>query len=155
MKKLFFAMAALAFMAWGCSSSDDDDGKTPLGFVQSPVFTQGDEPRPTWQAPNYDLFEQVMSVDIQLQDTLVPYASQADLLCATIAGEVRGVATPRLVDEQWIFPLMVAGNESGVDITLMYYSDKIKRTFTTVWTTFNAAVQPTGDDSIYHPVFVK
>jgi len=149
MKKSILALAALAFMAWGCSSGEDE--LQP----QSSEIPAGTDVRPSWQDPNYDLFEQVMNVEVQLQDTLNPYVSKNDLLCATIGGEVRAMSAPRQVGDVWVAQLTVASNNAGVAVELSYYCDKLHRIFTIPWTTFDASVAPTGTDGIYKPEFVK
>lgn len=153
MRKTILAIAALAFMAWGCSSSDDDQPNPPV--AQS--LQEGNDTRPDWlsQTPNYDLFEQTMTVDIVLQDTLQSYASATDLLCAKVGEEVRGVTLPEEVNGQWEYSITVASNASGEDITLYYYCDKLHRIFSTYWTSFDATLPPTGNDGIYQPEFVK
>ena len=148
MKKSILALAALAFMAWGCSSDNDDN--TPSAGIP-----EGSDARPVWTVPNYDLYEQTMSVDVLLQDTLIQYASDQDLLCATINDEVRGIATPLQDEGQWLFPLTVGSNEVGVMVNLSYYCDKLHRIFSISWTQFDASVAPTGTDGIYKPVFVR
>ena len=160
MKKSILALAALAFMAWGCSSSDDDDEdmrKDPIETPETPTIREGNDARPDWQAqaPNYDLFEQTMTVDVILQDGLKSYASSADLLCAKVGEEVRGVALPNEVNGQWIYSIMVASNASGESINLYYYCDKLHRIFSTYWTLFDANMPPTGSGGIYQPVFVE
>ena len=147
MKKTILAIAALAFLAWGCSS--DSDESRPTGILE------GSDARPAWTAPNFNLYEQLMSVDVLLQDTLVQYASEQDLLCATINNEVRGVATALQMDDQWLFPLTVASDETGVTVGLSYYCDKLHRIFTIRWTQFDANVAPTGTGGIYKPKFVE
>lgn len=151
MKKSILALAALAFMAWGCSSDDNDSNNPP----QPSEISVGTDVRPNWQAPNYDLFEQVMNVQVQLQDTLTKYVSEADLLCATIGGEVRAVTVPRKVEDGWVASLTVASNDAGVAVELSYYCEQLHRIFTTAWTTFDASVAPTGTGGIYQPEFVK
>ena len=154
LKKSILTLAALAFMAWGCSS--DDDNKPAPTPTQTPAeIPAGTDVRPTWQAPNYDLFEQTMIVRVQLQDTLNKYVSSLDLLCATIGGEVRGVAAPQFVEDAWLFPLTIASNDAGVDVGLSYYCDQLHRIFKIDWTTFDASVAPTGTGGIYQPEFVK
>ena len=155
---MIIALAALAFMAWGCSSDDDDntvlppDPPTP---TQS-ALTPGTDQRPTWPAINFDIYEQNMYVEIKLQELLLEYISDADLLCAKIGDEIRGVANPMSVDGKWIFPLFIGSNESGGSITLAYYCDKLHRIFTkTDWTHFDANTVPTGDDELHQPIFVK
>ena len=151
MKKSILALAALAFMAWGCSSDDNDSNNPP----QPSEISVGTDVRPNWQAPNYDLFEQVMNVQVQLQDTLTKYVSEADLLCATIGGEVRAVTVPRKVEDGWVASLTVASNDAGVAVELSYYCEQLHRIFTTAWMTFDASVAPTGTGGIYQPEFVK
>ena len=139
-------MAALALMAWGCSS---DDPSGPAGIPE------GTDARPTWEVPNFDLYEQTMSVEVLLQDTLAKYASEQDIIAATINDEVRGVATAQQVDGHWLFPLTVGSNEGGVKVGLSYYCDKLHRIFTINWTNFDASAAPTGTDGIYKPTFVE
>ncbi len=155
MKKSILALAALALLAWGCSS--DGDG-TPTPPTPTPTPTEipsGTDTRPSWQVTNYDLYEQTMNVEVLLQDTLVKYASTQDLLCATINNEVRGVAAAVQIDDQWVFPLTIASNDAGVMVSLSYYCDKLHRIFTVNWTQFDASVAPTGTKGIYKPEFIK
>ena len=149
MKKSILALAALAIVAWGCSSGEDE--LQP----QSGVISVGTDVRPDWQTPNYDHFEQVMNVQVQLQDTLTQYVSKNDLLCATIGGEVRAVSAPRQAGDGWVAPLTVASNDAGVAVELSYYCEQLHRIYTIPWTTFDASVAPTGTGGIYQPEFVK
>jgi len=149
MKKTILAIAALAFMAWGCSS-DSDNPQTP-----STPIEEGTDARPTWATPNYDLYEQTMTIEVQLQDTLKPYATANDLMAVMADSEVRGISSPVPYEGQWIFPVIVASNNGGEPLSLSYYSDKLHRIFTIQWTHFDATVAPTGTDGIYKPEFVK
>ena len=106
-------------------------------------------------SPCYYLYEQTMNVEVQLQDTLVKYASAQDLIGASINNEVRGVATPEQIDDNWVFPLTIVSNDAGLMIELSYYCDKLHRIFTINWTKFDASVAPTGTEGIYKPEFVK
>lgn len=156
MKKSILALAALALLAWGCSSDGDGTSTQPTPPTPTPTeIPAGTDTRPTWQTPNYDLYEQTMIVEVQLQDTLAKYASAQDLICATIGGEVRGVAEAQQNDDNWVFPLIIASNNAGVAIELSYYCDKLHRIFSIQWTTFDASVAPTGTGGIYQPDFVK
>ena len=147
MKKSILAIAALVFMAWGCSSDSDDTRPTGI--------PEGTDARPAWTGPDYDLYEQTMIVDVLLQDTLVQYASEQDLLCATINDEVRGLATAQQENDQWLFPLIVGSNEPGATVSLSYYCDRLHRIFTTSWVRFDASMPPSGKGSLYQPEFVK
>lgn len=145
MKKYIFAIIAFALMAWGCSS-DDDDSTIPVGT----------DVRPEWQAPNYDILEQLMCVEVTLQDKLAPYASEADMMCATIDGEVRAVSTPYKVDDRWHFFMIVGSDNLNVNVSLSYYCDRLHRIFTvSPWTSFDSSLSPSGDTGIYTPIFVK
>ncbi len=99
----------IGFITWGCSSDDDGGTERVAG---------GSDARPTWQVPNYDHYEQIMVVEVQLQDILQTYASATDMMCASVNGEVRGVTTPKQVGDQWKFPLIIASNDAGVNIQL-------------------------------------
>ena len=112
MKKYIFAIIAFALMAWGCSS-DNDDGTIPMGK----------DVRPEWQAPNYDILEQLMCVEVTLQDKLTPYASEADMMCATIDGEVRAVSTPYKVDDRWHFFMFQHRRNDIFPILFPYIND--------------------------------
>ena len=153
MKKSILALAALAIMAWGCSS-DNDSSSEPTPPAPTEI-TEGTDVKPTWQSPNYDLYEQTMSIELQLQDVLANYASAQDMMCATIGNEVRGVAAAELIDDQWRFSLTIGSNEAGVDVALSYYCDRLHRIFTTRWTQFDASVAPIGQGGIYQPKFVE
>ena len=156
MKKSILALAALALLAWGCSSDGDGTSTQPTPPTPTPTeIPAGTDTRPTWQSPNYDLYEQTMIVEVQLQDTLAKYASAQDLMSATIGSEVRGVAEAQQNDGNWVFPLIIASNNAGVATELSYYCDKLHRIFSIQWTTFDASVAPTGTGGIYQPEFVK
>lgn len=159
MKKIIIsAIAALALVAWGCSSGDEEETtkKPDLNEMNMrPALSAGTDERPAWQTPNYDSYGQTMTVEVTLQDTLQGYASAADLMCATIDGEVRGVATPEQMDGTWRFSLIVASNGAGANVSLSYYCDRLHRIFTTSWTTFDATTVPVGLGGIYQPEFVK
>jgi hypothetical protein len=152
-KTILYALAALALVVGGCGSDADDEGTQPAPAPTT--LAMGTDEKPQWQAPNYDRYEQTMTVEVLLQDTLLPYAGDGDLLCATIGDEVRGVALPVDYDGQWLFTITVASNEAGRPVTLSYYCDRLKRIFTTPWTDFDASTPPTGEDGIYKPAFVK
>ena len=163
MKKTILALAALAFLAWGCSSGGDDSTVIPPNpdNPENPVnpdkkgIAAGTDARPAWVAPDYNMYEYLMYVEVQLEDVLLPYASGNDLIAAFIGGEVFGLAAPIQEDGKWIFPLNIASDETGVKVSLAYYCDKLHRIFTIDWTTYDANMAPTGESSLYRPTFVK
>ena len=149
MKKSILALAALALLAWGCSSDDGESTTPPTTVIES-----GSDTRPDWVAPSANAFEQNMNVYLTLQDELLPYISENDLVCAKIDDEVRGVAVPRQDESDWLISLIVFSN-GAAPIQLSYYCDQLHRIFTIDWTTFDADVTPTGTGGIYQPEFVK
>ena len=153
-KTVLFLLTALAFMATGCSSGDDQTSNTPPMPPGAAVIEAGTDARPDWVAPNHLDYEQNMNVYLTLQDELQPYLSENDLICAKIDGEVRGVAVPRKDEGDWLISLFVFSNGAAT-VELSYYCDQLHRIFTTDWTTFDADVSPTGTGGIYRPIFVK
>ncbi len=133
-------------MVGGCSTSDDETTSR---------IAPGTDVRPDWKDPNYNNYERTMIIEVLLQDELVDYASSQDMMAAKVDKEVRGVASALQADQQWIFPLVIAGNDNKEDLQLSYYCDKLHRIFTIEWTPFDAQVVPVGTDSIHKPVFIK
>lgn len=157
MKRYLLVLGALAFVAGGCSKSSDDPTEQDPNQEQQGVklvnIKEGNDVRPDWAYPNFNNYEQTMTVEVRIQDELQPYASQEDLLCATINGEIRGLTTPNLVEDVWSFPITVGSNENAQNIILSYYCDKLHRIFTAEWTTFDPTLSPTGEGGLYEPVF--
>ncbi len=158
-KTVLFLMSALVFMAMGCSSGDDErEAPTPPSPSDSPsetiVIEPGTDVRPDWVAPDATDYEQNMNVYLTMQDELLSYLSENDLLCAKIDGEVRGVAVPRLEEGEWLISMILFSN-GAAPVQLSYYCDKLHRIFTIDWTTFDATVPPTGDSVTYYPKFVE
>ena len=95
-----------------------------------------------------------MFVRVQLQDTLQSYASDQDLLCATINNEVRGVAKAKQLNGEWVFDTHIGSNDMGKLINLLYYCDKLHRIYTIEWGKFDTTTPPTGEGNFYQPVFI-
>ena len=146
MKKILLAIAALAFMAWGCSSDED---------VTPAWLQQGSDARPTtWTAPDYSLYELTMSLQVQLGDALAAYQSNADLMCATVNGEVRAVTPPMSNMGIVYYPLTIVGNSNNQMVSLHYYCDRLHRIYTiNNWAQFDPSTIPTGESGIYRPRF--
>lgn len=155
MKHNIILMAALTLMVWSCSSTDDEPRKPEEETSQDTtvVIQPANDERPAWQAPDYARYEQTMSVFLHLQSELVPYASSSDVLCATISGDVRGIAN--FDADNTGFVLIIAGDSSDEIISLSYYCDRLHRLFTlTNWASFDSAMAPMGTGGLYTPIFL-
>lgn len=155
-----FMLAALAFVAGACGSDDDpeNDNGNGNGEPNRPVseyLTPGNDQRPNWTAPDYSLYGGItMAVQVQLGDTLTFFQSGNDLMCAQIDNEVRAVTPPLVTNDVTYYPLSIAGDGTGQDVSLLYYCDRLHRIFTIKkWATFDVSTQPTGESSLYRPCF--
>ena len=153
MKKLLYlaGVALVATLLLGaCHSSDDEDSNTNEGVSMIP--TAGTDERPSWVVSSSEdlLDEWPMSVQIGIQSELLPYVSQADLMCAVVGGEVRAVSTLRTTGGQHYFMLPILGNSGEGFVTLKYYCDKLHRIFTVnEWKEFDSSIQPTDQGTPY------
>ncbi len=148
-KTILFLLTALAFMATGCATDDDDKSSSNEKTIQP-----GNDERPSWTLPNAQDYEQTMTVFLNIQKELMAYMSEQDLVCAMIDGTIRGVTAPAFDNDKWIVPLVIFGNGTA-KITLSYYCANLKRIFTVDWINFDSSLPPTGTSEIYSPAFVK
>ncbi len=163
-RTFFYIIAGVAFTATllftsSCSKSDDDRTTPKKEEPSSPVdpsnpnLQPGSDARPTWQTRSglYTDNEQTMSVVIKLQDELSSFASADDLMCAVINGEIRAVTAPRQLENgTFYFPLIIAGNTGGEQISLSYYCSKLKRIYTNAsWGNFSSTLSPTNEGNYY------
>ena len=134
--KIIMLMAALALV--GCSS-DDDDTSHAYTFVtaEQPAWSvdfMGDVSAPDWEAPDPTKFESSMFILVKLQDELVPYSTDADLMTVLINGECRAVPSIRNVDKNGniYFVLKIRGNSTdrNVIFSLSYYCAALHQMFT-------------------------
>lgn len=162
MKKILMIIATIGLVALGCSKSDHEDNTDPdnpnNGNENTEAveqLTPGTDERPDWQDPDYDNWEQTMSVMILPQEKLKPYVTENDLLCAQMNGEVRGLTEPVIEEDMIFYPLTVGADGAEARVFLHYYCDKLHRIFSLDWADFNPSVVPTGESSFYRPLFVK
>ena len=154
-------LAALAFMVGGCGSDSDDGIDTGGNKEPEPTvyeyLTPGTDQRPDWRAPDYSLYGGItMAVQVQLADTLAAFQSTDDLMCAKINNEVRAVTAPLTTNGVVYYPLSIAGEGSGVAVSLHYYCDKLHRIFNIEnWAVFDTSTKPTGESSMYRPRFTN
>ena len=142
-RKCMIAIAALT-LAWGCSSSDDDEpnnGGDPTyansTFTASnnmplwQVDQSADQQRPQWTAPDPSQYENKMIVMVRLQEELVPYSTNDDRMAVLVNNECRALSTRDGNNEKVYFVLNVHGNSSdkSQDFHLCYYSGGLKQLF--------------------------
>ena len=151
MKKLLYlaGVALVATLLLGACSSDDDDNQQNQN---GSTLTEGTDVRPSWVVSSdaSSMDEWPMSVQIGVQSELLPYVSNADLMCAMINNEVRAVSGLKETGGQYYFMLPIQGNSGEGFVTLKYYCDKLHRIFTVSdWKEFDSTIQPTDQGTPY------
>ena len=156
MKKLLYlaGVALVATLLLGACSSDDDDNQQNQN---GSTLTEGTDARPSWVVSSdaSSMDEWPMSVQIGVQSELLPYVSNADLMCAMLKDEVRAVSGLKETGGQYYFMLPIQGNSGEGLVTLKYYCDKLHRIFTVSdWKEFDSTIQPTDQGTPYVVPFV-
>lgn len=137
-------MATVLTFAWGCSSSDDDDeggAADPSSITPTPVSTpptwevtftlpKGSPGKPDWQQVDFYQFENTMTIVLHLEEEMVPYLSEGDLMAAVVDGQVREVASIQFytsgedTKQGNLFMLLVPFADSDRFTDLYYYNAK-------------------------------
>lgn len=147
--KIMFVLLA-SFVLGACSSSDDgnggNNGNQP-GYTETEVseapqwqmdWTNNQE-RPSWTEPADGLYASETNMKLKIEEALMPFASEGDMLAVFVNGEIRGLATEPVTivgtnqKENGKFMFKVFGNETvmeTVNISLQYYSQTLKHIFT-------------------------
>lgn len=153
MKKLLYlaGVALVATLLLGaCSSSDDDESNEKNETSMTPK--EGTDARPSWVVSSDASLQDdwPMSVQIGVQSELLPYVSNADLMCAMLKDEVRAVSDLKETGGQFYFMLPILGDSGEGNVTLKYYCDKLHRIFTVSdWKEFDSTIQPTDQGTPY------
>lgn len=136
--KIIMLMAALALM--GCSSGDDENMTNLYQFAATAerpawgVDLTGSDAAPSWTAPDPAKFESSMFIMVKLQDELVPYSTDEDLMTVFIDGECRALPAVRNIDQSGnvYFVLKIRGNSTDRDVlfALSYYCAALHQMFT-------------------------
>ena len=155
MKKLLYlaGVALVATLLLGACSSDDDDNQQNQN---GSTLTEGTDVRPSWVVSSAasSMDDWPMSVQIGVQSELLPYVSNADLMCAILKDEVRAVSDLKETGGQYYFMLPIQGNSGEGLVTLKYYCDKLHRIFTVSdWKEFDSTIQPTDQGTPYEVPF--
>jgi hypothetical protein len=154
MKKIFMMMMAITsiVLTGACSSSDDGNNGQQNGEQKGlQVVSSGrpdwhvdltyNETAPNWQAPDPSLYENWFIMMFRVQDELMEYFSNDDMVAVFIGDELRALSHPaRSMDgsqtansDSIYYILKVYGNESAdldIQVTLKLWSAKLHQTFT-------------------------
>lgn len=141
--KAMILTAALATLAWGCSTSNEgEDNQAPAPasvFASAPkpewgVDLSGSDARPEWKAVEIGRFENSMFLAVRLQDELAAHSNADDRMVVFINGECRTLLAEPNTDKEGniYFVMRIWGNsaERGVKFALNYYSGGLHRLFT-------------------------
>lgn len=147
------------------TSCGKDDEVTPEVKEENPepgnefqeFLTSSNENTPLWEIPSdlYDIYENIMSIQVTLQEVLLPYSTESDLMCVTIDDDIRAVVGAQYTGGELYFPLTIAGNSGSRDISIHYYCSKLQRTYTVKdWKSFTPGIPPTDNGKPYVPEFI-
>ena len=141
----------LASLVLGACSSDSDSSNnaetkvpsyTETTVSEAPVWQMdwsNNQERPSWTEPADGLYASETNMKLKIEEALMPFASEGDMLAVFVNGEIRGLATEPVTivgtnqKENGKFMFKVFGNETGtetVNISLQYYSQTLKHIFT-------------------------
>lgn len=145
MNKTKLMLVLLASLVLGaCSSNDDDDSKnagyTETALSEVPVWQidwRNDQARPDWSEPDGSLYENWTILKVQIEEALLPFVSEDDMMALFVNGELRGLASPAVIVGTGTgtgkFLMKAYGNETGQEtlhMTLQYYCETLKHIFT-------------------------
>lgn len=138
--KVWLLMAAVFTLAWSCVSSDDDNDEN--GLTGTSMFQASQQPlwqvdmndsqqRPQWTAPDPSQYENKMIVMVRLQEGLVPFSTDDDLMAVLVDNKCRALSTRDGNPQKVYFVLNVHGNSSDIseNFRLCYYSGGLKQLF--------------------------
>ena len=118
-----------------CSSDDDDSQYTSTSVSEAPqwmVDFSGDMEPPEWNSADQSQYENAMYILVKLQDELVPYSTDGDLMAAFIDGQSRSIVAHRSVhaDGSIYFALKIMGNSTiSESFATYYYSGGLRQMF--------------------------
>lgn len=170
------SLFCLLLSVCGCSSSGDDPAAEltnqpggnsaggPSTFVagEKPVWSvdfSGNEPSPSWVAPNPADYESSMIIMVKLQDELVRYSTDDDRMTVLIDDECRAIPSRRIVydDGTVYFVLNIQGNHNDRDVrfSLCYYCAALHQLFTITGQETFVTELTYGVDEDFEPSMLK
>lgn len=159
----------LAGLLLGACSSSDDNNTTNITYTEvspseAPLWQidwSNNQERPDWKAPDVSDYENWTILKVKIEQALIPFVSEGDLMALFVNGEMRGLASPAVsVDDNQTnsgkFLVKVYGNEAGtetVNMSLQYYSSTLKHLFTLTGDINLDSDETTGIDEDFIPEF--
>lgn len=133
---LIKGLLLLTFILTACSSDDENANGSGATFMtaQAPVWKvdmYSDQEKPQWTPPTPRLYENKMILMLRLQEELVPYSTDDDLMAVFIGDECRAISQ-RSGDYNMIyFVLNIYGNTTGEpeQFAVCYYSGGLHQKF--------------------------
>ena len=164
MNRIKLMTVLLASLILGACSSDDEEAYTAVSQDAAPVWQidwSNNQERPDWTEPDASLYENWTILKVQIEDALLPYASEGDLMALFVNGEIRALASPAvsLTGGQTTngkFLMKAYGNETGsetLNMSLRYYSQTLKHIFTLTDDIVLDSDETTGIDEAFVPEF--
>lgn len=124
----------LTFILTACSSNDDNENSTTFESAQAPqweVDMHSDQKKPQWTPPTPRLYENKMILMMRLQEELVPYSTEDDLMAVFIDEECRAISQRSGNDKVIYFVLNTYGNSTNEpeQFAVCYYSGGLHQEF--------------------------
>ena len=168
-KIMSILLAGLLFGA--CGSSGDDDNSTNVAYTETslseaPMWQidwSNNQERPDWIEPDISLYENWTILKVQIENALLPYASESDLMALFVNGEIRALAQPAVSvsggqTTKGKFLMKAYGNETGsetVNMSLQYYCQTLHHIFTLNDDISLNSDETTGIDEAFFPEFTR
>jgi len=148
MKKIINSLMLFAALTlvWGCSSGDDekdsnlatDNSSTKSAATfeaaeapQWSVNMYSNQAQPQWLSPDPTLYEDKMIAVLRLQEELVPFSTDDDLMAVFVGDECRALSHRSGNGEAIYYVLNIYGNSAAdpEQFALCYYSGGLKQEF--------------------------
>ncbi len=167
MNKIKLMSILLASLILGaCGSDDENDSNATYTVAQqaeAPAWQidwSNNQERPDWTEPDGSAFENWTILKVQIEEALLPYASEDDLMALFVNGEIRALENPAVSvsggQVKGKFVMKAYGNETGTEtvrMSLQYYSQRLKHIFTLEDDISFSSDVSTGIDENFIPEF--
>lgn len=102
MNRIKLMSILLAGLLLGACSSSDDNNTTNITYTEvspseAPLWQidwSNNQERPDWKAPDVSDYENWTILKVKIEQALIPFVSEGDLMALFVNGEMRGLASP-------------------------------------------------------------